>query len=363
MKKQIDRWFLSIVIILIVIGFFIFFSAALGLLAREGAKFGGVIFNQFLGLFIGLSALLVILKINYKTLKKYSFYIFLASILATAAVFIPDLGFSHGGAQRWLLLGPFSFQPAEFLKIGFIIYFAAWLSAAKTRVQSFTYGLVPLLVMMGVVGLILLRQPDTGTFMIIFGTALAMFIASGARWRHIGLLAGLASGGLAFLAYTRPYIKERLLTFLNPAIDPQGAGYQIQQSLIAIGSGEIFGRGFGQSIQKFNFLPEPVSDSIFAVFAEDFGFMGSALLVMLFAFFAFRGLVLANRAPDHFSRLVVLGIVILITSQAFLNIGSMLGVFPLTGLPLPFISHGGSALIFTLIAVGIVLNISKHRRT
>ena len=189
-----------------------------------------------------------------------------------------------------------------------------------------------------------------------------MFLASGANWKHIWGVLGVALAGLATLAFTRPYVMDRILTFFQPAVDPQGTGYQIQQSLIAIGSGEFFGRGFGQSVQKFSFLPEPISDSIFSVFAEEFGFAGGALLITLFLLFALRGFIIAKNAPDAFSRLTVLGIVILITGQAFVNIGSMLNVFPLTGLPLPFVSHGGTALIVSCAAAGIVLTISRYSK-
>ena len=360
MNKKVDSWFLGIVITLIIIGFFIFFSASLGLLARQNAQFSGVLFNQIFSLFLGGVAFFITLKVNYRLFKKYSLHFFLASLFLTVAVFIPGIGFEHGGAQRWISIGSFSLQPAELLKISFILYFATWLSAVRTKVRTYTYGLIPLAVLTGIVGILLLKQPDTGTFIVIFGTAVAMFIASGAPWRHIFISGGAAFGGIAVLALTRPYIRERMITFLNPALDPQGAGYQIQQSLIAVGSGEMFGRGFGQGVQKFQYLPEPIGDSIFAVFAEEFGFIGSILLLTLFTLFALKGISMAKKAPNHFSRLTIIGIVILITGQAFLNIGAMLSIFPLTGIPLPFISHGGSALIVTLAAMGIVLNISKY---
>jgi len=362
MHRPVDKWFLSIIVTLIVVGFFIFLSASLGLLARDGAQFSGVVFNQAFSLFLGLVALYFFSRIDYRVLRKYSLYIFLLAVLVTAAVFIPSIGFGHGGATRWLSIGPFSLQPSEFLKIGFILYFAAWLAAVKGRVASVAYGLAPFLLVTGIVGFILLKQPDTGTFAVIFGTAAGMFLVSGANWKHIWGVFGVALFGLATLAFTRPYVMDRILTFFKPAVDPQGAGYQIQQSLIAIGSGEFFGRGFGQSVQKFSFLPEPISDSIFSVFSEEFGFVGGVLLITLFMLFVLRGFMIAKNAPDAFSRLAVLGIVILITGQAFVNIGSMLNVFPLTGLPLPFVSHGGTALIFSCAAVGIILNISRHCR-
>lgn len=359
--KGIDPWFFGIVLLLTVLGIFIFFSASLGLLARDGAQFSGILINQMASLFLGGFFFFCALRIPYRFFHKFAFYIFLATLAATALVFVPGLGASHGGAERWIFIGPFSLQPSEFLKLGFVFYFAAWLSAVKTRVSSLSLGLIPLMAMMGLVGFILLKQPDTGTFAVILGTGIAMFIAAGAPLRYALWLGGASVFGVTLLAVARPYVRDRILVFLNPALDPHGAGYQIQQSLLAVGSGEIFGRGFGQSIQKFNFLPEPIGDSIFAVFAEEFGFLGSAALISLFVFFAFRGLALAKRAPDYFSRLTIVGIVILITGQAFLNIGSMVGALPLTGLPLPFVSHGGTALMVALFGVGVVLNISRHK--
>lgn len=364
MGKSMDRSLLITIIALVVIGFFIFVSASLGLLAREGgASFSSVAFNQvFFGIFLGGITLFIVSHIKYRFWRKYALYIFLFSILMTLLVFVPGLGFESGGARRWLSLGPFSFQPSELLKLGFVIYFATWLSGVREKVQSFKYGLLPFMVIMGIVGSILLAQPDTDTLVVIFAAGLAMFIVSGARWRDIGALALTSVTAFAVLAFARPYIMERVLTFLNPTSDPLGSSYQIQQSLIAIGSGQVFGRGFGQSIQKFNFLPEPIGDSIFAVAAEEFGFVGSVALLFLFIFFAVRGLKIATRAPDHFGGLLAVGIVILIISQAFLNIGSMLGVLPLTGLPLLFVSHGGSALLVALAEVGIILNISKYSK-
>jgi cell division protein FtsW len=364
MRRQIDRPFLLTVIILVVAGFFIFTSASLGLLAREGASFSSVAFSQlFLGIFMGSVALIITSSIRYRFWKKYALYIFITSAIVTLLVFVPWLGREFNGATRWLELGPVSFQPAELLKIGFVIYLAAWLSKIKGRTRGISYGIIPFVIILGIVGAILLRQPDTGTFFVIVAAGMGMFIAAGARWREILYIIGGAVVSVGTLAYFQPYIKSRIVTFINPNFDPLGASYQIKQSLIAIGSGEIFGRGFGQSIQKFKFLPEPIGDSIFAVAAEEFGFIGSVIIISLFIFLALRGLKIAGRAPDHFGGLLAVGIVILIVSQSFINIGSMLGVVPLTGLPLLFVSHGGSALFFALAEVGIILNISKYQRT
>jgi cell division protein FtsW len=361
--KHVDKLFLSTIIVLIVVGFFIFTSASLGLLAREGTNFWSIAWRQLLfGLGLGSIAMTVMSFLPYKILQKYALLIVGGGLLLTLVVFIPGIGFRHGGATRWLNLGPFSFQPAEALKIAFIVYMGAWLAKTKAKVATIKDGLVPFFGMLAVVGAVLLTQPDTDTFLVIFIAAIAMFIVAGGRWLHIGSIGAVCVAGLLALALVRPYIKDRLLIFLNPSLDPLGAGYQIQQSLIAVGSGGFFGRGFGQSLQKFNFLPEPIGDSIFAVFAEEWGFIGSVLLILLFMLFAFRGLRIASRAPAGFPQLLVTGIIVLIVSQSLINIASMLGMFPLSGMPLLFVSQGGTALLFTLAEVGIVLNISRYQK-
>ncbi len=343
-------------------GIFLFFSASLGLLARSEDLFSSVIFSQiFFGLVAGITMLIVASKISHALLKKYSFYFFLFSVILTSLVFVPGIGLEHGGAKRWIHFLGISLQPAEFLKLSFVIYFAAILSSLKEKVKTFSYGLLPVLILLGITGILLVKQPDAGTFIVIFTTAVAMLIVSGGRWAHIGILGGISILGVGILAFWKPYILSRFTTFLDPSGDPLGAGYQIQQSLIAIGSGGIFGRGFGQSIQKFGQLPEPVGDSIFAVASEEFGMIGAIIIIALFVALAVRGFQVARRAPNYFSGLLVVGLVILIVTQSFMNIGSMLSVLPLFGVPLLFISHGGTALLFALLEAGIILQVSKYQ--
>ena len=358
-QRRIDRPFLILTIILVGVGFFIFSSASLGLLAREGITFSNIATNQILGLVTGIASLVLTIRIPYQFWSRYALYIFLGAIVLTLLVFIPKLGFSHGGATRWLDFGLFTFQPAEVLKLGFVVYFAAWLSGARQKLGTLRYGVLPLTILLAIVGGTLIFQPDIGTFLVIALTGAVMFVVAGGKWRHIFSFAAVGGAALGTLAFFLPYIKTRLLVFLNPALDPLGAGYQIQQSLIAIGSGNIFGRGFGQSVQKFNFLPEPVGDSIFAVFAEEWGFVGATILIALFVLFALRGYRIASRAPTYFSGLLATGLVTLIVIQSLINIASMLGIFPLTGEPLIFVSQGGTALMLALAEVGIVLGISK----
>lgn len=363
MGKGVDRTLLVIILFLVTFGFFIFSSASLGLLARDGAQFSSVAFSQItFGIVGGGIAMFFTSQLFYRNWRKYAFHFFVATLVLTLAVFLPYIGLEHGGARRWIQIAGFSFQPAELLKIGFIVYMATWLSGVHKTINTFKHGTLPFLGITAIVGVVMLLQPDTDTFMIIATAGTAMFITAGGRWRDVAFMFVSAVLLLALLAFTRPYIKDRIMTFFNPTTDPQGKSYQIQQSLIAVGSGGLTGRGFGQSIQKFEYLPEPIGDSVFAVYAEEFGFIGSALLVMLLAFFTFRGYKIASHATDLFGMLLVVGFMTLIVLQAFLNIAAMLALAPLMGLPLPFISHGGTALLVTLASVGIVLNVSKYQK-
>ena len=360
---QFDRYFLGIVLVIVTMGLFAFVSASLGVLARSEAKFYGVLFNQIAFGFIGgLFALWLGMKIPYLFWRKHAFYIFLITLILTVLVFVPSLGFSHGGARRWISLGPVSFQPAEILKIGFVIYFASWLAWTRKRTEDFKYKIVPLVVLLGIVAAILLRQPDTKSLVLMVAATTAMLFVSGVSWKKVVTIISVGVVGIVVLALVRPYVMDRVKTFINPASDPRGSSYQLQQSLIAIGSGGIFGRGLGQSVQKFSYLPEPQGDSIFAVIGEEVGFVGSTLLVVLYVFLGIRGYKIASRAPDAFGQYLVVGLITLLMAQSFLNMLSLVGLFPLTGVPLVFISHGGTSLAIALAAAGIVLNVSRYSK-
>lgn len=360
-----DRFLFLIISILVVVGFLVFSSAALGLLAREGAQFSAVALRQlFFGLGLGGLAFLLTSNVNYHYLRRFAFYIFLAALILTILVFVPGIGFEHAGAKRWIDFGGISFQPGELLKVAFIIYFAAWLSAIKSESDRHinNFGFIPFLVLSGLTGGVLLLQPDTDGFLVIAISGAAMFFISGGRWKHFLMLLLIAIIGTTILFSVRPYIKERIMTFVDLGkVDALGAGYQINQSLIAIGSGGITGRGFGQSVQKFEYLPEPIGDSIFAVAGEEFGFIGASILIIIFLCFGLRGLRVATRAPDIFGIALGTGIVIHIMSQSFINIASMLALFPLSGTPLIFVSQGGTSLLIALAEVGILLNISRYQ--
>lgn len=358
-KSKIDRPFLIAVIALVIFGFVIFSSASLGLVARDNARYSSVALTQIISLIIGGGLCFGISRLNPKLFSKNAWIFFLLAFLANLLLFIPGIALEHGGATRWIHFGPFNFQPSELLKIGTIIYCAAWLAYLRDKVEQFKKGILVFVSIMAFVSILLIIQSDTDTLVVILASCTAMLFVSGAKLKHILLLGLIGAIALASLVYMRPYAKQRIMTFINPNRDPQGASYQIQQSLIAIGSGGMAGRGFGQSIQKFSYLPEPIGDSVFAVAGEEFGFIGTTFIVVLFVVFCMRGLKIAIRAPDSFGRLVATGLVVLIAIESFMNMSSMLGIIPLSGMPLLFISHGGTAIIATLCAVGIMFGISR----
>lgn len=360
--RRVDRLFLTSFLLLLGAGIFIFSSASLGLLLRSSEKFENVLMSQFVfGLGGGTLLLFLTMRIPITFWKKNAFWVFLVGILATALVFIPGLGMEHGGAKRWLDLGVTTLQPSEFLKFGMVVYLSAWFAQFRHRVTSWAFGLYPLLAILGLAGGILLAQPDTGTFLIAAIAGVAIFFVAGATKKHIMIL---VAGGVLFLgavAIWKPYVMDRITTLFK-LDDLQGSGYQIAQSLIAVGTGGVWGKGFGQSIQKFNFLPEPIGDSIFAVAGEELGMVGCVILIVLYLLFLITALRVAAKTPDRFSGLFVVGLVILMVVQSFVNIASMLAIGPLTGVPLVFVSHGGTALAFAMAEVGIILNVSRTRR-
>src|SRR3989338_1049331 len=362
MKKQgVDVLFFGIVVALLVAGFFIFVSASMGSLMRGESMFNNLVVGQILFGFIGGGVcMFIVSRIKYTFWRKHALLILCATIIFAALAFVPGLGMEHGGAKRWIDLGITTFQPGELLKFGLVVYLAAWLALFHKRIRSPYFGIVPLMIFFAIAAGLLLAQPDFGTFAIAAAAGAAMFITAGAAIRDIVLLSLIGLIAFAGMALFRPYFLERISTFLHPG-DFQGSGYQIRQALIAVGSGGLLGRGFGQSVQKFNYLPEAHGDSIFAVAAEEFGLVGSTLLVLCYLLFALRGLWIGAHAPDMFGGLLAVGLITLITAQSFVNIASMLNLLPLTGVPLVFVSHGGTALLVAMAEVGIILNISRYR--
>lgn len=359
-QKQVSRVFFLIILAMIVVGFFIFSSAALGKLDQDVSIFAKLASKQLAILLTGFILMLVVSKINYKHWRQYALPLLIITTLATLLVFVPGIGIESLGAKRWIDLRLFSLQPSEFFKLGIVSYFAAWVASVKDKVTTTKWGLLPLLILLGLSAGLLIAQPDAGTFLVIAVALVTMYFVSGASYRDLAILILIGAIGAGGLAIYKPYIRERIMTYIHPTADTLGSSYQLNQSLIAVGSGGLLGRGFGQSIQKFNFLPEPIGDSIFAVASEEFGFLGASLLIILFLLFALWGFKIAANAPDTFGRLLSMSIVIMILTQSFMNISAMLGLIPLTGDPLIFVSQGGSSLLFALIGSGIILNISRY---
>jgi cell division protein FtsW len=359
--KSFDSTLLFILFALLIFGLVMIASAGI---AYSKTRFGDPYFffkhQLFYGVIPGLLILFVVQGINYNFWKKIAFPLFIASIVFLILVFIPGFGSRIYGASRWIQLGSFSFQPSEMLKLSIIIYLAAWLENRLERVRDFYEGLVPFLAIVGIVSFLLIKQPDMGTLGVIILISMSIFFISGARISHIMFMAIGGIIGLMALIKFESYRMDRLMVFLHPELDPRGIGYQINQALLAIGSGGIFGLGLGNSLQKFNYLPEPVGDSIFAIIGEELGLAGTAFLLLLFILLALRGLRIAKNAPDRFSKITATGIVGWIIFQSFINISAICGLIPLTGIPLPFISYGGTSIIFLMVGVGILLNISKH---
>lgn len=315
----------------------------------------------FFGLLPGLLGFLVALKISTVTLKKMAPLMLIASIVLLVLVFIPGIGADFGTSHSWIRVGPISLQPSEIVKLTFLCYLAAWLEKRDIKsLSNLTTGLLPFATLLGVVTLLLILQPDTGTLAIIVAMSVAAYFVAGAPIRYFALLGLVGTVMLTMLFIFSPYRAARFTTFLHPELDPQGIGYHINQALLAVGSGGIMGRGLGHSVQKFQYLPEVAGDSIFAVMAEEFGFIFTLSFLLLYLGFLLTGLKIAAESKDLFERLVAAGIVTWLGFQAIVNIGAMLGILPITGVPLPFISYGGTAMAVSLTAAGLLINIGKN---
>lgn len=316
--------------------------------------------RQLLWSGLGIAAMLVTMQLDYHVWQRWAKPILLVTLLLLILVLVPGIGRVVNGARRWLGVGSLSLQPSEFAKLGMVLYYAASLAYSRYAAGNFVKGLLPqLLLLLTVFGLIL-KEPDLGTALAISATAFIMFFTAGAKMAHLSALATLGAVGVLAAVLVEPYRLRRLLAFSDPWSDPLNSGYHIIQSLYAIGSGGFFGVGLGRSREKFMYLPEPHTDFIFAVLGEELGFIGTATILLLFFLLAWRGYKVALSAPDRFGSLLAAGLTSMIMVQALMNMAVVTASMPVTGIPLPLLSFGGSALIFTLAAVGILLNVSKH---
>jgi cell division protein FtsW len=335
-------------------------SANLGI-NRAGDSYYFLKHQLLYGLLPGIIGLLICSKIYYGIYERLALPILIGSIGLLLLLFTP-LGVTSGGALRWLAIGPIMFQPAELVKMGIIIYFAAWLAGAKERQESAIKGLLPFLCIMIILGGILLKQSSTSFFALLLLIACAIYFASGVRGTYIVGLLLLAIMGLAVVSYATPYRWTRIMTYLHPENNGETSGYHINQALNAIGSGGLTGVGLGQSTTKIRYLPEPMTDSLFAIIGEELGFIGSMLVIILFGTLVVRILLIAGKTTNRFGKLMLVGIGSLFGLQVFVHIGAISGLLPLTGVPLPFMSYGGTALATQLTATGILINIANHRR-
>lgn len=362
-NKKVDPIILGVVLILLVFGLVMISSAGIAVSKdRFGDEYHLFRRQLFFGVIPGLIALFIVQKIHYSLWRKMAVPVFALAVLLLILIFIPGFGVKLQGASRWLSLGPIQFQPTEFMKLAIILYLATWIESKGSKIMDYKEGFLPFIGILGIVGFLIIKQPDVGTLGAISIISLVMFFVSGVPIKFMFALVGSGIALLATLIAVAPYRLNRLKTFADSTIDPQGIGYQISQALIAVGSGGIFGLGFGQSRQKFNYLPEPVGDSIYAIISEELGMIGAVALLILFILFALRGFKVARSAPDKFAALVATGVSSWIIFQAFINIAAIIGLIPLTGIPLPFVSYGSTSLVFVMIAVGILLNISKYSK-
>lgn len=326
---------------------------------RFGDSYYYVKHQLLYGLSIGLVGFFVAAKTYYGALQRVALPMLIASLIGLLLIFSP-LGFAAGGAERWLRFGPITVQPSELLKLTLVMYLAALLTKRKERPEKFSRGYAPFLAVVGLIGSILLAQSTTSTFIILASVAGTMYFASGARPAYLLLTAVLGAAIILAVSYATPYRWNRIMAFIDPESNPQTSGYHITQSRIAIGSGGLWGAGLGESTTKIKYLPEPIGDSIFAVIAEELGFVGSATVALLFGTLSVRTLLLSRRLQNRFGQLLLVGFGMLIGIQAFVNIGAISGLIPVTGMPLPFISYGGTGLAVYMTMVGVIANVSKY---
>jgi cell division protein FtsW len=373
MKKSFNYFLFFLIVFLI--GFSFVFLACLSA-SNSLQKFGNTNYYLFHQLLSGLLPAIILGFVDYKIslnfLKKCAFWLVLLNLLALFLVFLPKIGIKINGASRWLGAGSLMFQPSEFLKITAILYLSAWIAArlseenakdwksiTKKGYHNIIYILVPFVIFLGLIAVALYLQKDASTLGIIALTLLALYFSAKTPLWHTLFVVVAGVSALLFIVRFEPYRLARWTTFLHPCLDPLGSGLQACQSSISLGSGGIFGKGLGMSAEKF-ILPASMSDSIFAIIGEELGIVGCAVLIAAFILFFWLGIKIAKKSNDKFAKMTAIGIVVWITLQAFVNMASVAGIFPLAGIPLPFFSYGGSHLVTELIGVGLLLNISKN---
>ena len=360
-----DYWLLALVVVLLILGTVMIYSASfVTAAAANDGNSAAILIRHVVWLAIGLFAMVVCIQVDYHSWRKFSIgAMVLVMVLLLAILVLPDqFAPVKYGAKRWInFTESLQFQPSEIAKLTLIVYAAHWLSSKGTRVRNLFYGLAPFAITIGSIIFLIMNEPDMGTSLVIGAIGLGMFFVAGANLLHLLSGAGLAVGVFWLLANAAPYRLERLKTFTDPLADPTGPGWHTYQALLGLGSGGVFGVGLGASRSKFFWLPTVYTDSIFAVIGEELGLVGTCLIVILFLVLAWRGFGIARHAPDGFGRLVATGVTIYIVFQAFLNMAVISNLIPFTGIPLPFISYGGSSLAVSMAAIGMLLNVSRQQ--
>ena len=357
-----DTLLFAAVASLVAIGLVMIFSASSAQAYADRHDTAYYVKRQAIYLVVGLVLAYAAYRIDYRKLKNLAPYALVLCVLGIVSVLVPHVGMVVNGARRWIGAGFVSLQPSEFAKLGLVVYLAAALSARGERITSLTKGLFPLCVPVLIVAVAVLLEPDMGTASLVIFTAFAMFFAAGARFEHLFLILMATVPPVVLAILSSPYKRARIFAFVNPWKDPQNTGFHIVQSLLALGSGGFFGVGLGESRAKFFYLPEQYTDFIFSVLGEELGLVGTLGVVILFLVFVYRGIRIAIAAPDRFGFFLAVGCTAMIAIQAFVNIGVVTSSWPVTGVPLPFISFGGSSLIVCLIAVALIINVGRHRK-
>jgi len=362
--KKGDSWLSVIVFALIIWGLISIYSASVVISLENFGTPYYYLTKQAIALGIGLVVWFITQFIDYHKWRRFALAFFLVSLVLLAMVFLPSDKIAPvlGGAKRWLFFDTFNFQPSELAKISFVIFLSAWLSSRKDEIGDFKKVFLPYWLISGLVIFLIFLEPDVGTALIFMCIALGLYFVAGARLSHFLLIFIFSIVVVFILGISSPYRMHRFLAFLNPSFDPQGIGYHSRNLSIAIGSGGLWGQGFGNSKQKYLYLPEAHTDSIFAIIAEELGFIRAMFIPILFGLLIWRGILIARKTGDDFGRFLAIGIVSWFGAQVIINLGGMLGVLPLTGVPLPFLSFGGTSLVISLISMGVLLNISKQIR-
>ncbi len=359
-KLRPDMWLLVVAMLLLSAGVVMVYSASAIMAADRFHDPYLFLKKQLFWALLGAGCLVAALRLDYRRLERLGWPILIGAGLLLILVLVPPLAQPINGTRRWLRLGAISFQPAELAKLALVIYLAAFLARRPGALESARRALLPPLAVAAALAALILAQPDLGNCLALVGVTFALLYLGGARLRHLLLVLAPALPMIALAVWLAPYRLRRITTFLDPWSDPRGSGFQIIQSWLALGSGGLLGRGMGESRQKLFYLPEAHTDFIFAVVGEELGFVGALAIIVLFVVLIWRGLRVGLRAPDAFGAYLALGITLLIATQTLVNLGVVTGALPTKGLPLPFISFGGSSLLVTMLATGVLLNISQH---